>query len=83
MPTKIIDDYTDLKVSRQRKWQLRRVSEGRCIKCGAPAIADNMCLKDRVKYAMYKHNKRGSGRPLANSKWLRLMGLIAFAEEKY
>lgn len=81
MPAKILDDYTDLNVSRQRKWQLRRAREGRCIKCGALAVADNMCLKDRVKFALYQHRQRSSGPPLTNSKWLRLTGLVALEEK--
>ena len=31
---KIVDEFTDLPISRQQKWQLRRAKEGRCVICG-------------------------------------------------
>jgi len=33
---KINDEFTDLAISRQQKWQLRRAKEGRCVICGEP-----------------------------------------------
>lgn len=42
----IVDAFTDLPVSRQRKWQLRRQAAGLCEKCGQPSIPDAaQCLK--------------------------------------
>jgi len=31
------------KVSRQREWQRKMREEGRCIKCGAPAVGKALC----------------------------------------
>ena len=45
---KIIDEFTNLKVSRQRKWQLRKVNTNRCMICGQPSEFKNLCLKHRV-----------------------------------
>lgn len=37
---KIIDEFTDLKVSRQRKSQLRKAKQGLCILCGDKAVSN-------------------------------------------
>lgn len=46
--TRIHDEFTDLPVSRGRKYQLRRHKEGRCIKCGEPQVAAFYCLRHLV-----------------------------------
>jgi len=46
---KIIDEFTDLPVSPQRKTQLRMARARRCIICGKPAVMGRFCLKHRVK----------------------------------
>ena len=38
MSRKIQDELTDVKMSRQRKWQLRRREQCLCEACGEPAI---------------------------------------------
>ena len=45
---RIQDEFTDLPVSRGRKYQLRRHKEGRCIKCGEPQVAAFYCLRHLV-----------------------------------
>jgi hypothetical protein len=40
MPRLIQDEFTDLPISRQRRYQLRCEANGRCRLCGRPAVAD-------------------------------------------
>ena len=70
---RIVDEFTDLKLSRQRKWQLRRAKEGKCIKCGARvAVSSVLCVKHNVKTAVYNHERKYPGKKPLNSKWLKL-----------
>jgi hypothetical protein len=50
MGRKIIDRYTNLPVSRQRKYQLRMKARKRCIICGEPAVRTTYCLYHMIKY---------------------------------
>ena len=50
----IIDEFTDLRVSRQRKWQLRRQKEGLCPRCGGLKGEAEMC----APCMLLKHNRR-------------------------
>jgi hypothetical protein len=45
---RIKDEFTDLSVSRQRRYQLRRQKEGRCIVCGQPQVAGSFCLRHMI-----------------------------------
>ena len=62
----IVDDLTDMEISRQRKYQIRKMRQGLCIICGRRAYKETLfCLK---------HNhKRGIKDPGRNknhfSKW--------------
>jgi hypothetical protein len=70
---RILDEFTDLELSRQRKWQLRRAKEGRCIKCGATAApGSGLCVKHHVQTALYHHQRNSPGKKPSNSKWLKL-----------
>jgi hypothetical protein len=70
---RIEDEFTDLKISRQRKWQLRRAKEGKCIKCGArAAVGSTLCVRHHVKTALYNHERNNPGKKPLNSKWLKL-----------
>lgn len=42
---KIIDEFTGLEVSRQRKYQLRQRDKGNCIKCSRPATTKHHCKR--------------------------------------
>jgi hypothetical protein len=44
----IDDEFKDLPISRQRKYQLRMRREKRCTECGRPAAAGSRCLKHLV-----------------------------------
>lgn len=50
MGRKIIDRFTHLPVSRQRKYQLRMKARKRCIICGEPAVRSGYCLYHMIKY---------------------------------
>jgi len=45
---RINDEFTDLKVSKQRKYQLRRAREERCIICGEPVVHGARCLRHLI-----------------------------------
>ena len=45
---KISDEFSDLPVSRQRKYQLRRHKEGKCVKCGKPLCSAFYCLEHMI-----------------------------------
>ena len=44
------DEFSDLPISRQRKYQLRREKENKCIICGEPAVVARYCLKHAIIY---------------------------------
>lgn len=45
MAKKIKDEFAQLPISRQRKYQLRKQRERRCPDCGAPVVWGSRCLK--------------------------------------
>ena len=53
------DQYTEAKLSRQRKYQLRHQDKGLCIYCAAPAVLGVLCLRHaiRVREDMRKRKK--------------------------
>ena len=73
MNRRIEDEFTDLKISRQRKWQLRHAKEGKCIKCGAAAaVGSPLCVRHNLKSALRAHARNNPGRKPYNSRWLKL-----------
>ena len=46
---RIEDEFSNLPVSRQRKYQLRRKKAGLCTMCGEPAVASSRCLNHLVE----------------------------------
>jgi hypothetical protein len=59
MRTPIEDEFTDLPISRQRKYQLRMQRDQRCSECGAPAVKGSRCLKHLVKARERQRKKLG------------------------
>jgi hypothetical protein len=57
---KIMDEFTDLAISRQQKWQLRRAKEGRCVICGEPKVTAWHCLKHAVANREWARKYSGS-----------------------
>lgn len=45
----IRDQFTDLPVSRQRRWQLRKMAAGKCLVCGRPKINAKFCRMHRKR----------------------------------
>ena len=59
MRTSIQDEFTQLPISRQRKYQLRMQRDQRCTECGEPALKGSRCLKHLVKARERQRKKRG------------------------
>lgn len=59
MRKRIADEFTDLPISRQRKYQMRMKRDGRCTECGEPAVQGSRCLKHLVKARERQRDKRG------------------------
>ncbi|HOS73777.1 MAG TPA: hypothetical protein P5037_12775 [Candidatus Paceibacterota bacterium] len=59
MRRRINDEFADLPISRQRKYQLRMRRAGRCAECGEPAVQGSRCLKHLVKARERQRRKRG------------------------
>ena len=59
MRRRIKDEFTDLPISRQRKYQLRMQRDSRCTECGEPAVQGSRCLKHLVKARERQRRKRG------------------------
>lgn len=62
---KIFDEFTDLPICHQDKYQLRRKKQGLCVICGDKAVNRNHCRK----HARYKAS-------LANKKYFHKKTLI-------
>jgi hypothetical protein len=67
MRAPIIDQFTDLPISRQRKYQLRKALQGRCTECGKPALTPDgsttaRCLKHMIEARERQRVKRGAKR---------------------
>jgi hypothetical protein len=63
----ILDEFTQLPISRQRKYQLRMQRDKRCTECGAPAAQGSRCLKHLVKARERQRKKRGLKRRYYNT----------------
>ncbi len=74
MRKRIQDEFANLKISRQRKYQLRMQRDHRCTECGAPAAEGSRCLKHLVKARERQREKRGLKRRYLNTLSYRLQG---------
>ena len=72
MRKRIKDEFTELPISRQRKYQLRMQRDRRCTECGRPAIQGSRCLKHLVKARERQRKKRGLKRRYFNTLSYRL-----------
>jgi hypothetical protein len=72
MGEKIIDQFTHLPISRQRKYQMRMQRDGRCTECGAPVIEGSRCLEHLVKSRERQREARGTRRRYLNTLGYRL-----------
>ena len=72
MRKQIEDEFTRLRASRQRKYQLRMLRDKRCTECGEPAMQGSRCLKHLVKARERQRKKRGLKRRYHNTLSYRL-----------
>ena len=67
------DQFSDLPISRQRKWQLRQAAAGRCIKCPLPALPGFVhCEKHHKKHSLVSKPSQRS----QNTRYNRLKGKV-------
>jgi hypothetical protein len=74
MRKRIEDEFTDLPLSRQRKYQLRMQRDQRCTECGEPAAVGSRCLKHLVKARERQRKKRGLKRRYYGTLSYQLQG---------
>ena len=57
----IHDEFTELNISRQRKWQLRQRMKGRCMRCDKPVVSlkSSFCAKHLVHLREAARQKLG------------------------
>ena len=55
----IRDEYSELPISRQRKYYLRKRKQGQCTKCGKPAADGSLCTEHLVQMREYRREKFG------------------------
>ena len=67
MNKRIVDEFTHLKISRQRKYQLRMLRDKRCTECGEPAVQGTRCLKHLIRARERQRSVRGLKRRYYNT----------------
>jgi hypothetical protein len=72
MSKRIRDEFTDLEMSRQQKYQLRMRRDGRCIICGENAAVSGLCLEHLVARRERTRRKLGCRRRSKAAKSYRL-----------
>ncbi len=75
MRKRIEDEFTHLRTSRQRKYQLRMLRDKRCTECGEPAVQGSRCLKHLIKARERQRKKRGLKRRYYNTLSYRLQAV--------
>jgi hypothetical protein len=75
MRKRIEDEFTHLRTSRQRKYQLRMLRDKRCTECGEPAVQGSRCLKHLIKARERQRKKRGLKRRYYNTLSYRLQAI--------
>ena len=55
------DEFTNLSVSKQRRWQLRRQKQRRCVICGETAINKTHCEYHRIQNNVQIHLRKVKG----------------------
>jgi hypothetical protein len=79
MRRRIEDEFTNLTISRQRKYQLRKQRDKRCTECGEPAEVGSRCLKHLIKARERQRKKRGLKRRYYNTLSYRLESVVKAA----
>ena len=65
---RIQDEFTHLSISRQRKYQLRKKKEQRCLICGKPVATTNFCLDHAVAARERQRKAKGTVRRVTRCK---------------
>lgn len=65
MPRLIQDEFTSLKVSPQRRYQLRRAAAGLCRLCGAPEASPGLGYCEKHHASQLGYAKRRRSQPVA------------------
>jgi hypothetical protein len=76
MRNQIVDEFTHLPISRQRKYQLRMQRDKRCTECGETVEEGSRCLKHLVKARERQRKKRGLKRRYYNTLSYKLAGAV-------
>ena len=74
MRPSILDEFTKLPISRQRKYQLRMKRDKRCTECGEPAAQGSRCLKHLITARERQREKRGLKRRYYGTLSYQLQG---------
>ncbi|HWX21973.1 MAG TPA: hypothetical protein VN578_18895 [Candidatus Binatia bacterium] len=77
MRKRIEDEFTNLPISRQRKYQLRMQRDNCCTECGEPAAQGSRCLRHLVKARERQRKKRGLKRRYYNTLSYKLEKMAA------
>jgi predicted nucleic acid-binding Zn ribbon protein len=72
MSKPIKDEFTKLKISRQRRYQLRMRRDKRCIICGTPITRGQMCLEHMIQARERQRKRLGLKRRHRNALTYRL-----------
>ena len=72
MSKPIKDEFTKLKISRQRRYQLRMRRDKRCIICGTPITRGLMCLEHMIQARKRQRKRLGLKRRHRNARTYRL-----------
>ncbi len=59
MRQEIVDEFTNLPISRQRKYYLRKKRDQKCTKCGRPADRGSLCVEHLVQQREYRRKTMG------------------------
>jgi hypothetical protein len=78
----IKDEFSDLPVSRQRKYQLRMGRDGRCVICGESAVGRFYCLNHMVKVRERARRKIGAKQRLKGARSYRLEQELKLARRR-
>ena len=82
MNKRIEDEFTHLKISRQRKYQLRMLRDNRCTECGEPAVRGTRCLQHLIRARERQRSVRGLKRRYYNTLSYQLERAAAAAPKK-
>ena len=72
MSKPIKDEFTKLKISRQRRYQLRMRRDKRCIICGTPITRGLMCLEHMIQARERQRKRLDLKRRHRNARTYRL-----------